>query len=448
MEIRVAVVGSGVASLMAVRTLCGGLVGEQNVKVTWYTARRKMGATQCHKSKSPTTKPTPGQPFFDYGCQYMSPYSDLFAQELERWKEIGVATDGYHVSTLSGGKLQHLRTPGYVGKGGMGPMLERLTLQTAEEFRNQGLKHISGFPEVEKQVVNLVRDDTQQKWYLKTEKKQIFGPFEYVIGAFGHPKRTDPFLQTAGPRVLPLKNFLKKVRYNQFFALQLVLDNIPAGDSNFKKLYGCHVLNDEVLSFISDNSKKPSSISVHQSNNSQQQKLYLTLISTAEFARRNAKTDKKQIQTRMMASLAKLLAGSTLPAFQRVYQPRVHRLNFWQDGRPMNIVGEKDSATSASCLWDPTIQLGWCGEFCVAPCVDGAAQSGAAIGKQVLNHIVEKHARSSLASKSRVVTSAASNRQKNYQWIDANKLLKDEAGGMVDIGYFGHLANNVVIEQQ
>jgi len=73
-------------------------------------------------------------------------------------------------------------------------MMERLTLQTAEEFRNQVLKHISYFPEVEKQVVNLERDNTQQKWYLKTEKKQIFGPFEYVIGAFRHRKRTDPFL--------------------------------------------------------------------------------------------------------------------------------------------------------------------------------------------------------------------------------------------------------------
>ena len=447
---RVAVVGSGVASITAVRTLCGG---DADIKVDWFTARRKMGATQSAEAKSPTARPAPGRPYFDYGCQYMSPYSQPFAQELERWKNIGAATDDFPASILDGGAWRRLETPGHVGRGGMGPMLETLTLQTAEEFGKQGLKHVSGFPEVEQQAVGLVRDEIDHRWYLNTKKKQrAFGPFDYVIGAFGHPKRTDPFLQTAGPHTLPLKNFLKGVRYNQFFALQLVLDDVPAADSNLRELHACHVVNDEVLSFIADNSKKPHSIADHPDERRRTPKPYLTLISTAQFAQRGAKTDRKQIQTRMLSSLAKLLAGTSLPAFQQAYRPRVHRLNFWQDGRPTNLVVEKDSAEGAGCLWDPTIQLAWCGEFCVAPCVDGAAQSGAAAGKEVLNHILERRGSSSL-----IPGGAAGNPRQNhgqnhpherYRWIDADEALGDGAGGMVDIGYFGHLGDDTAIKKQ
>lgn len=430
--IQIAVVGSGVAALMSVRTFCASIEKHDQssaIKVTWFTARRKMGATQSALSKSPMAKPKPGSPFFDYGCQYMSPVSSVFQNELERWKGLDLVSDQFEVSVLnaaagekSSNNMQKLDTLGWVGKGGMGPMLEALTQQTKEEFAGRGgLAHISGFPEVEQQITSIHRDDNSKKWFLNTERKECeFGPYNYVIGCFGHPKRTDPFLRSGGDRTKRMMNFLKGVKYNQFYVLQIILEQ-GYDHENIKNLSACHVLNHPVLSFVADNSKKPHQKGVH--SDSETKKPYITLISTADFAEANQKGDRKKLQDKMMSSFASLFckdAGS-LRGFQAKYQPKIHRLNYWQDGRPVNTV------ESADFLFDSSVNLGWCGDFCVAPSVDGAARSGVAVAKFCLDRIEQ-------SPPSNSITNAQEGRVGFTKWeCETSKVA-------VDIGDFGHLS--------
>jgi len=413
------VVGSGVAALMAVRTLCTSIEKHQlPIEVTWFTARRKMGATQSALSKSPVQKLKPGNPFFDYGCQYMSPVSPHFRDELERWKELGLVSDQFEVSVLDarGGAMKKLETAGWVGNGGMGPMLEKLTVQTKEEFEGRGLVHVSGFPEVQQQIASIHRDEKIKKWFLNTEKKASeFGPYDYVIGGFGHPKRTDPFLKGGGDATKPMMNFLKGVKYNQFFALQVVLEK-GHEYKGVKNLSACHILNHDVLSFVADNSKKPHQTCIPRSSEMKSRTPHITLISTADFARKNQRGNRKMIQEKMLGSFANLILKRSLNSAQTEFRPRIHRLNYWQDGRCLNVVDGTDF------LFDTSVNLGWCGEFCVAPSVDGAAQSGVAVAEFCMKQF-EQSLRGENGQEAVMPT--------KWKWIESDIT--------VDIGRFSHL---------
>jgi len=417
--VAIAVVGSGVASITAVRTLCtSSLENNLPVKVTWFTARRKMGSTQSALSKSPMVRPKPGDPFFDYGCQYMSPVSAVFRNELERWHDLKLVSNQFEVSVLDAKddnpEMTKLESPGWVGNGGMGPMLEKLTIQTREEFAGRGFKHVSGFPEVEQQVTSIHRDESTQKWFLNTERKaREFGPYDYVIGCFGHPKRTDPFLKPGGDAAKPMMKFLKGVKYNQFFALQIVLEK-----GLDKNLSGCHILNHDVVSFVADNSKKPHQIEGLDSVGLNGQKPHITIISTAKFAEQNQKANRKMVQDRMMESFAHLIAKESLQGLQSKFQPKIHRLNFWQDGRCVKVVDESDF------LFDTSVNLGWCGDFCVGPSVDGAAISGTSVAKFCIKDI-EQSLNDGQSGKQ-------DSRLTKWKWVDSDNT--------VDIGTFFHLS--------
>jgi len=436
--VQVAVVGSGVAALMAVRTMCTSIKETgQPIKVTWFTARRKMGATQSALSKSPTVKLKAGDPYFDYGCQYMSPVSELFERELERWKELGLASDQFDVSVLDTQKtgdntantgMNKLSTAGWVGNGGMGPMLEALTFQTRDEFADCGLEHVSGYPEVQQQVVSIHRDENKKKWLLNTEKKtRQFGPYDYVIGGFSHPKRTDPFLKDGGEATKPMMNFLQGVKYNQFFALQVVLEK-GLEDEAIKSLSACHVLNHDVLSFVADNSKKPHQKKYTPKKNSsvtnKNKKPHITLISTAQFAKKNQKCNRKIIQDKMLGSFGNLILKKSLKSLRTEFQPKIHRLNYWQDGRCVNTIdGDK------GCLFDSSVNLGWCGDFCVDPSVDGAAQSGVSVAKFCLEKIEYSMLNGTTKNDDQ-------ERFTKSKWIESNNI------ATVDIGKFSHLRDS------
>jgi len=421
--VAVAVVGSGVAAITAVRTLCtSSLENNLPVQVTWFTARRKMGSTQSSLSNSPMARPKPGDPFFDYGCQYMSPVSTVFRNELERWQELGLVGNQFEVSVLNAKdvhpKMTKLESPGWVGNGGMGPMLEKLTIQTREEFAGQGLEHVSGFPEVERQVTSTHRDENTQKWFLNTKRQACeFGPFDYVIGCFGHPKRTDPFLKPGGDAAKPMMEFLKGVKYNQFFALQIILEK-GLDSEEIKNLSGCHILNHDVISFVADNSKKPHQIEVQDGVRENGQKPHITIISTANFAKQNQKANRKMVQDRIMESFANLIAKETTrQGLESKFQPKIHRLNFWGDGRCVKVVDGTDF------LFDTSVNLGWCGDFCVGPSVDSAAISGASVAEFCINDIEQSLNGQDSKGESRLT---------KWKAVDSDIT--------VDIGTFSHLS--------
>lgn len=80
----------------------------------------------------------------------------------------------------------------------------------------------------------------------------------------------------------------------------------------------------------------------------------------------------------MFAALARVLGVRNLAA----HMPRVNRINHWEDGLAMKMPPD-----SRGCLLDVEVGLGWCGDFCVAPGVQGAALSGRAMAETLAAYL-------------------------------------------------------------
>ena len=74
-------------------------------------------------------------------------------------------------------------------------------------------------------------------------------------------------------------------------------------------------------------------------------------------------------------------------------------------------------------LFDTSVNLGWCGDFCVGPSVDGAAISGSSVAEFCINDIEQ-----SLNGQS----SKEDSRLTKLKWVDSDIT--------VDIGVFSHLS--------
>jgi hypothetical protein len=53
------------------------------------------------------------------------------------------------------------------------------------------------------------------------------------------------------------------------------------------------------------------------------------------------------------------------------HKPQINRINHWEDGLPA-----KTPPNSRGCLFDIDVGIGWCGDFCTTPGIEGAAKSG------------------------------------------------------------------------
>merc|ERR1711920_382220 len=79
---------------------------------------------------------------------------------------------------------------------------------------------------------------------------------------------------------------------------------------------------------------------------------------------------KRSAQEGMLGALSRLLGITDLAK----HRPVVNRFNHWEDGLATNT-----PPNSKGCLFDVEAGLGWCGDFCVSPGIQGAALSGRAM---------------------------------------------------------------------
>lgn len=338
----------------------------------------KMHTTQMGPKNS--TPPAPGKPYFDYCCQSFTADDPWFRAEVLRWRDLGFcqAMPPGQIGTISAEDgFQHFpedATEIWVGNGGMEPFIKRLINQTVNEFAGI-VEHVCGWPDEGQKVVHLRKDASTSKWHLTTRCGRELGPFDVVIGGFAQHLLTDPFLLTAGPPADKMLRCLRRIESNQIIAMQVELERSEKLPMPFA---AAHVLGDDALAWVSNNCSKPQQNGQIGTPGA----AHLTLLSHAKFAEelyhRHAKRYKKDSERVLLASLAKVLGVQDLSHFR----PRVNRINHWEDGVPMNTPPE-----SRGCLFDADEGLGWCGDFCVAPNVQGAALSGAAMAQVVADYL-------------------------------------------------------------
>jgi predicted NAD/FAD-dependent oxidoreductase len=342
-----------------------GSHGLHNARITLCTSRGKL-ATQMGPRNQ--TIPQNGKPFFDYGCQYFTASDPWFQQEVDHWQALGCLTaleDGELgcLSEESGFKKLAAGEKCWVGNGGMGPMLAKIIEDTAKEF--QGIvEHVSGFPNESMKVQRLTK--TAKGWELGTKGGSTLGSFDFVIGGFAQHCLTDPFLLTGGKACEQMLRCLRRVESNQLIPIQVSFE----GKALNAEFTAAHVYGEDSLSFVSNNSWKPQQNGKIGTPGSE----HWTLISTASFAEREFNTNPKGYrsiaQEQMFDAFSRCLGISDLSK----HRPVVNRINHWEDG-----VAANTPPNSRGCLFDADMKLGWCGDFCVLPGLEGAALSGRAM---------------------------------------------------------------------
>jgi len=368
--LRIAIIGTGMAAVMCTRSLARMARGEtaggsaiRNAHITLCTSRGKLATQMGPKNQ---TAPQPGKPFFDYGCQYFTATDATFRQEVTRWQALGLLSalpDGAVGRISSDGFVAHAGEICWAGNGGMGPMLAQIIEDTAAEFEGI-VEHIPGFPDVSMKVTRISKG--AHGWHLTTNGGSKLGPFDFVIGGFAQHCLTDPFLLSGGKECEKMLQCLRRVEHNQLIPIQVSFEGGPL-PTNFT---AAHVYGEDCLSFISNNSKRPQQSGKLGTPGPE----HWTLISTAAFAEREFNTNPKgyraNAQRQMFDAFARTLGIASLSE----HRPIINRINHWEDALPTNM-----PPNSRGCLFDAEVGLGWCGDFCVAPGIEGAALSGQAM---------------------------------------------------------------------
>jgi predicted NAD/FAD-dependent oxidoreductase len=367
------------AAAMCAKTLAqiargdvGNASSLRNARITLCTSRGKLATQMGPKNQ---TVPQDGKPFFDYGCQYFTATDQWFQEQVGRWEKTGLVTAlaGDQVGTLSAGSGFKPVRGGrcWVGNGGMGPMLAKVIEDIKQEFSGI-VEHIAGFPDSNMAVKSLSKKSNA--WELGTLGGKKLGPFDFVIGGFAQHVLTDPFLLTGGQACQKMLQCLRRLESNQLIPIQVCFEGGPL-PSTFT---AAHVYGEDCLSFVCNNSRKPQQSGKDGTPGPQ----HWTLLSTAKFAETefntNPKGYKRSAQEGMLGALSRLLGITDLTK----HRPVINRINHWEDGLATNT-----PPNSKGCLFDVEAGLGWCGDFCVFPGIQGAALSGRAMATTLSSYI-------------------------------------------------------------
>ncbi|CAK0910175.1 unnamed protein product [Prorocentrum cordatum] len=376
---RIAVVGTGMAAVMCAKTLAhmaqsdvGSASSLRNARITLCTSRGKLATQTGPKNGS---IPQAGKPFFDYGCQYFTATDQWFQEQVGRWEKAGFVTAlaGNQIGMLSeaNGFKPVLGGKCWVGNGGMGPMLAKVIEDIKQEFPGI-VEHVAGFPESSMAVKSLSK--TSNTWRLGTLGGKQLGPFDFVIGGFAQHVLTDPFLLSGGQVCQKMLQCLRRVESNQLIPIQVCFE----GDPLPAAFTAAHVYGEDCLSFVCNNSRKPQQSGKDGTPGPQ----HWTLLSTAKFAETefntNPKGYKRSAQDGMLGALSRVLGVTDLAK----HRPVINRINHWEDGLATNAPPD-----SKGCLFDVEAGLGWCGDFCVSPGIQGAALSGRAMATTLSSYI-------------------------------------------------------------
>lgn len=215
---RIGIVGSGIAGLM-----CGQLLKDAGHSVFLVDKGRRAGGRMSTRNKRPWQ--------WDHGAQYFTVRDQRFAPYIEALKEKGVVSEWFD---LFPGQALGKKEARYIGVNGM----------------NVIPKHLSSGLEIH-QSMNVEKLDYENAiWQLMMESGEVFSCQELVL--------TPPLPQVVN--LLEGSNLLNQiadskklasVNYEKGLSLMLVLEKpsqIP--------IPGCLKLENELVSWVADNSKK------------------------------------------------------------------------------------------------------------------------------------------------------------------------------------------------
>jgi predicted NAD/FAD-dependent oxidoreductase len=329
----VAVVGAGLAGLMAARTL----QQSRDVRVTVFEKSRAPGGRAATRRDGART--------FDHGAQYFTHRDARLADDMVAWREAGViAPWNARVAARDNGtwRAANDAETRWVAVPGMRSLGEHLAQGVDVRYAD---------------TVSALRADAE-RWWLHTSDAQEHGPFDHVLLAMPAPQ-SHTLLAAHAPDFL---SHVTATAMQPCIAALVELAAAPAvsWDAAF-------VNDDAVLAWVARNASKPSR-------------------GTAECWVLHARADWSVAQ--LEAEPASLVAPM-LDAFNQLLDARVdvvhavaHR---WRYAIPAPVAADAPLAH-----YDAASALGAAGDWCAGGRVEGALLSGRELAEQLLASLVRR----------------------------------------------------------
>ncbi|MEO1641732.1 MAG: FAD-dependent oxidoreductase [Pseudomonadota bacterium] len=319
---RVAIIGAGMAGLTAARDL-----KRAGADVQLFDKGRGPGGRMSTRRAE-----VDGQTLrFDHGAQYISPKSEAFAAEIERWVEAGAAAEWtgrlVHIDE-AGHVTEREATPAYVGTPGMNEIIRYLS---SEQNVHWG-KRVS-------------RVTKHKSWSLSFEDGEIQDGYDCVVIAVPAEQVSDLLGDIGRDIARAAKGVSSDPCWTVMAAFAAPLDIAWDGA----------VIDKNSISWTARNSSKPGRGKVET----------WILQASAEWSRQNLEDEKELIAERLMQAFSSLSSGA------EAMFTSAHRWRYSQV-RP-----EKH----ARFYFDKTLGLGACGDWCSGPKVEDAWESGRALAE-------------------------------------------------------------------
>ena len=332
----VAIIGAGLCGLTAARQLA-----QQGVVV-------QVLEKEPHVGGRIATLSTDAGPPFDHGAQYGTAKTPAFRQQTEAWIAAGIVAEwNARIVAIDGkDKKESDELRRYVGVPGMNALPEQL----AEEATNAGAQITTGV-----RVASLKR--TGSHWRLTSDAGESLGDFARVLITTPAPQAAE--LLTASPA---LANAAKSVRFASCWAAVVAFDERVGVD------FDAAFVNDTLvngpqrtpLSWIAHNNSKPGRTAGND----------WVLHGSHAWSAAHADLEPSEALEQLLEAFWQVTGASPIkPSFSSAHR--------WRYALP-------ETPLADMVLIDHERGLYAGGDWCGAPCVEGAYLSGLAAAKALL----------------------------------------------------------------
>jgi predicted NAD/FAD-dependent oxidoreductase len=323
---RAAVVGAGMAGAAAAQALA-----QDGVEVVVFDKARGVGgrmATRRHELTS-----------FDHGAQYFTARADAFVDQVERWRERGLAARwSARIARLDGREwtFEEASEPHFVG----GPKMSVLARDLVA-----GLELHCG------DWIDAIAPLTEG-WELRARDGASFRDFDAVVLAVPAPQALDLLPSTEGLELLARR--IAAVEIDPCHAVMVAFED--ALHASFDAAF----VRDLPIDWVARNDSKPGRDGSET----------WVLHATPEWSRQHIDADSEWVITQILGAFEKLI-GRSLPATSHRAS---HRWRYARTRRPLESEAE----------WVAASGLGVCGDWLRGNRVEDAFLSGRALARAIL----------------------------------------------------------------
>lgn len=324
-----AIVGAGMAGLA-----CAAQLRAAGVSVSVFDKGRRPGGRM-------STRAVDDRLSFDHGCQYFSANDPIFERQVQLWIDAGVASVwSGNVADLEDGRITRKQTARarYVGVPEMASVCSHLA--TKVDVRG-------GVDVNEAQRMD-------NKWNLLNDKGTPLGQFDAVIVATP-PAQAEKLIS----RSSYLLAVVQSVKMSSCWTVMLA----------FQKRVGCSfeaaVVHNSPLSWIARNGSKTGRINTTDCWVGQ---------ARAAWSAQRLEASRDEIAAELADEFCKAVGISAKPNYLAG-----HRWKYAIPSTPLD----------KQCLFDDTLNVGLCGDWCLGNRVEAAWLSGTAAADRVLSRVAK-----------------------------------------------------------